>query len=595
MDLPVPGGPMSKDMLDHITTSVILLSVMSNKTAFSYLRFSSPRQEWGDSERRQESLAKEYCAIHGLKLSEKNFADRGISAWKGANRRGALGELLNLLKPGDYLLIEDNDRLSREDPLTAMNLLHSIVFKGVTVITLRDGSIITRENFFNLSIFLPSIVKSALANEENQKKSMRIKESWISRRKKMVEGQFIGGKIPFWLNKNADGALSIIEERAKTIRKIFDMAYGGMGFRSIMHKLATNKTSTFRANVHWSKGGINYLLRNIAVYGAIQPYILDNKKRVPTGEPIENYYPAILTKDKFLAVQNKIAKRITYGGGRAGDNVSNLFSGICKCSKCGDSIILTKKGAHDTSYLTCSAYHWHHQCRSSIINYYMVEKALLDYIAKDADAIQYFSSDDSAQQMQQRIDETKALLLDVEQKVSKLTDLVEQSDAPEPLVLRLKERIAEQHKLKDQLAVLIGNQYAKTNRVSVTSIVMELRKYLAVGTKVTLGPEVLAQLEADRPKLYADRLMMREAFRNSVASMVLDAANKRLTVRWNSGTVSVIEMMCKRQGQKKAIYLYRTQLNGNLMSDWISIGSIFDRTPATAALCQPPAPALPTR
>jgi hypothetical protein len=225
----------------------------------------------------------------------------------------------------------------------------------------------------------------------------------------------------------------------------------------------------------------------------------------------------------------------------------------------------------------------------------MVEKALLDYIAKDADAIQYFSSDDSAQQMQQRIDETKALLLDVEQKVSKLTDLVEQSDAPEPLVLRLKERIAEQHKLKDQLAVLIGNQYAKTNRVSVTSIVMELRKYLAVGTKVTLGPEVLAQLEADRPKLYADRLMMREAFRNSVASMVLDAANKRLTVRWNSGTVSVIEMMCKRQGQKKAIYLYRTQLNGNLMSDWISIGSIFDRTPATAALCQPPAPALPTR
>ena len=565
---------LQEETLDRITTYAII-ALMSNNTVFSYLRFSSPRQEWGDSERRQESLAKEYCAMHGLTLSDKNFADRGISAWKGANRRGALGELLKLLKPGDRLLIEDNDRLSREDPLTAMNLLHSIVFNGVSVITLRDGGIITKDNFFHLSVFLPSIVKSALANEENQKKSMRIKEAWVGRRKKMAEGQFIGGKLPFWLNKDADGAISIIEKRATTIRKIFDMAYGGMGFRSIMHKLAKDNTSTFRANTHWSKGGISYLLRNIAVYGAIQPYILNNKKRVPTGEPIENYYPAILTKEKFLAVQNKITKRITYGGGRAGDKVSNLLSGICKCSKCGESIILTQKGAHETSYLTCSAYHWHHQCSRSIINYYMVENTLLDYIAKDVDAIQYFSSDDSAQQMQQKIDETKAVLLDVEQKISKLTDLVEKSDAPEPLVLRLKERIAEQHKLKEQLAVLIGNQYAKTNRVSVTSVVMDFKKYLNdAGTKVTLGPEVLAQMEADRPKLYADRLMMREAFRNSVASMALDAANKRLTIHWNSGTISVVEMMYKRQGQNKTIYLYRTQLNGKSMSDWTSIGSI---------------------
>ena len=29
------------------------------KTVYSYLRFSFPKQEWGDSERRQESLAKE--------------------------------------------------------------------------------------------------------------------------------------------------------------------------------------------------------------------------------------------------------------------------------------------------------------------------------------------------------------------------------------------------------------------------------------------------------------------------------------------------------------------------------------------------------
>lgn len=550
---------------------------MSTKTIFSYLRFSSPRQEWGDSERRQENLAKDYCDKHSLILSEKSFADRGISAWKGANRRGALGELLSLLKPGDYLLIEDNDRLSREDPLTAMNLLHSIVFKGVTVITLRDGNIITQENFFKLSTFLPSIIKSALANEENIKKSMRIKESWVSRRKTMAKGKFIGGKIPFWICKAKDGSLSIIEDRAKVIKHIFDMAYQGMGFRSIMHKLAKENVKTFRANIEWSKGGISYLLRNIAAYGSIQTYIMENKKRVPIGEPIDNYYPAIITKEKFLAVQNKISKRIMYGGGNAGDKASNLFSGICKCSKCGGSIIITNKGRNDISYLACSAYHWHHRCSKSIVNYLQVEKSVLDYITRDTNAIQSFTPDSSRQQLQQKIDEKKAVLDDLHRVVVKLTDLIEGPDAPGPLVARLRERIIERDRLKGELDALLGEQYELNNRVALTSIVTNLQKHLqSAGITVTLGPKVIQKLGMSerQPKISQDRLKIREALRNSVAFMVLELEKKTLTLKWSSGATSMIETMCKRQGQKKAVYYYRAKTNGNPVSNWISIGAI---------------------
>jgi DNA invertase Pin-like site-specific DNA recombinase len=549
----------------------------NTKTVFSYLRFSSPRQEWGDSERRQENLAKDYCDKHGLILSERSFADRGISAWKGANRRGALGELLNLLKAGDCLLIEDNDRLSREDPLTAMNLLHSIVFKGVTVITLRDGNVINSANFFNLSTFLPSIVKSALANEENQKKSMRIKESWITRRKNMAEGTFIGGKIPFWIAKTADGSLSFIEDRAKVIRHIFDLAYGGMGFRSIMHRLASAKVPTFRRNTEWSKGGVSYLLKNIAVYGSIQPYILENKKRVPIGEAIEDYYPAIITKERFLAVQNKVAKRIMYGGGHVGMNVPNLFSGVCRCSSCGGSIIITHKGKKEISYLACSAYHWHHKCTKSIVNYLQVETSLLDYIAKDTKAIQYFSTDTSLQQLQQKIDEKEASLNDLQSTVTRLTDLIEKTEAPEPLVARLRLRMAEHNVLKNEVDSLSGQQYELVNRVSLTSIVADLKRYLqSAGVPVALGPEVIRKLGLNQhaPVIKLDRLQLREAFRNSVASMTADLASKTIAVTWKSGATSAIEMMCKRQGQQKAIYLYRSRTNCNPVSDWISIGAI---------------------
>jgi DNA invertase Pin-like site-specific DNA recombinase len=86
--------------------------------AYSYISFSSPPQEWGDSERRKEQMAKDYCAKNGLTLSEKSFRDRGISAWKGKNRSNVLDELLKTLKTGDTLLIEDNDRLGREVPLS---------------------------------------------------------------------------------------------------------------------------------------------------------------------------------------------------------------------------------------------------------------------------------------------------------------------------------------------------------------------------------------------------------------------------------------------------------------------------------------------
>ena len=486
-----------------------------------------------------------------------------------------MGDLLKILKPGDYLLIEDNDRLSREDPLAAMNLLHGIVFKGVTVITLRDGDIITKDNFFNLSTFLPSIVKSALANEENVKKSMRIKESWQTRRKTMATGKFIGGRHPFWLQRNPDKTLSIIEERASVIRGIFDMAYKGMGFRSIMHALAKDTVPTFRRNKRWSKGGVSYLLKNIAVYGAIQPYSLENKKRKPVGDPIEGYYPAIVKKGKYLAVQEKISKRLMFGGGSCGTKVSNLFSGICKCSKCGENMILSNKGRHDTSYLACSSYHWHHTCTKAIINYIQVEKCLLDYIIKEPSAIQHFSHDDSSQQAQQKIEEKKALLHDVEQRVARLTDRLEGPDAPEPLMLRLRERMAEQEKIKQEIDRLTGEQYAKANTVSISSIVSNWTKYLTrAGITVTISPLVQAKIIAEQSKAFENRLALKEAFRNSVKQMQLDVENKRLSITWNSNITSVIEMTCKRMGRAKAVYLYRTSTNSSPLSEWVNIGAI---------------------
>ena len=78
------------------------------KNVYSYIRWSTERQNFGDNERRQLQAAESWCAKRGLKLSDRTFTDRGTSAFKGPNRsEERLGELLKITRPGDTFLIED--------------------------------------------------------------------------------------------------------------------------------------------------------------------------------------------------------------------------------------------------------------------------------------------------------------------------------------------------------------------------------------------------------------------------------------------------------------------------------------------------------
>ena len=87
--------------------------------AYSYLRFSTPEQMKGDSQRRQLEAAQSYAREKGLELDEQlTFHDLGVSGFRGANattgklkafRRAIEDELV---EAGSYLLVEDFDRLS---------------------------------------------------------------------------------------------------------------------------------------------------------------------------------------------------------------------------------------------------------------------------------------------------------------------------------------------------------------------------------------------------------------------------------------------------------------------------------------------------
>ncbi len=74
---------------------------MTKPKAYSYLRFSTPDQQKGDSKRRQIELVRRYADTHGLDLDAVlTFHDLGVSAYRGKNRDAALGAFISAAEDG---------------------------------------------------------------------------------------------------------------------------------------------------------------------------------------------------------------------------------------------------------------------------------------------------------------------------------------------------------------------------------------------------------------------------------------------------------------------------------------------------------------
>jgi hypothetical protein len=88
------------------------------------------------------------------------------------------------------------------------------------------------------------------------------------------------------------------------------------------------------------------------VYGRYIPFTrAKGVKRQEDGQPIDNYYPEIISKEKFLAVRTHCQDRVNKGG-RDKATGENLFSGMLECGNCGGPVAYANKG-NGLVYLVC--------------------------------------------------------------------------------------------------------------------------------------------------------------------------------------------------------------------------------------------------
>jgi DNA invertase Pin-like site-specific DNA recombinase len=298
----------------------------------SYLRFSSAEQIKGDSTRRQLDMSERYAAERGWEI-DKSMSDKGVSAFRGSNATsGALSTLLQLVKDGkiprgSVLLVESLDRLSRNEISEALELFLGLVRSGIRLVTLADGYEY-RQGQLELSNLMYSLMVMSRAHEESATKSRRIGEAWKAKRQR-IDKEPLTGMVPAWLSV-LNGKIVVDRQKASVVKRIFAMAIEGRGITHIVKALNTDKSSIGWRCDYWQRSYISKILHSRAVIGEFQPHkvIHQNGKRTrtPTGEPMKNYYPAVVDEQDFYAAQAALKSRINHTG--PSSKYLNLFKGL---------------------------------------------------------------------------------------------------------------------------------------------------------------------------------------------------------------------------------------------------------------------------
>ncbi|HZW13305.1 MAG TPA: recombinase family protein [Noviherbaspirillum sp.] len=432
--------------------------------AYSYVRFSTPVQLHGDSMRRQLDASRRYTAEHNLILDETlNVHDLGVSAFTGSNvERGALGKFISAIDegrvaPNSFLLVESLDRLSRLPVPDALQIFQAIINRGITIVTLTDSAAYSKEKLKNdWTPLIMALVSMSRAHEESAVKSRRITEAWKQKKERVKSNkEVMSGRCPWWLKPSADGSkYEINEEKAGTVRLMFQLAKDGLGNVSIAKYLNEREIPTAQHAKYWQNSTVGFNLQNIAVIGVLQ-LDQDNNGRTTTNTFVEDYYPSIIGKELFYEVQALRASRrrgaTTVNAGRKGQ-CYNIFQGTARCGYCGGPVHIRRKPGFNTGFLYCAKSLQGGGCIGVSYNVRNLERELLTFARElnIAKVLGESSQVDSLTAKQSELAACTGKLEELERRLNNLATALETGGDVRFLVERMRNAEAELNELKKQ-------------------------------------------------------------------------------------------------------------------------------------------------
>ncbi|MFB6459297.1 recombinase family protein [Bradyrhizobium tunisiense] len=507
--------------------------------AYSYVRFSTPSQQEGASFARQMDKATKFALDHGLTLdTELNMTDIGVSAYRGKNARtGALAGFLeavhkNYVPEGSYLLVENIDRLSRDDFFEAQTLFQQLIVSGINIAVLSTGEVYSHDRLKKQPYDIMYIVAEQIrANQESARKSQLIGDAKARKKKRLIEhgleGKPYTRQTPAWITwSDEDKRYELIPDRTEIVREMFDRMAAGDGLTRIARDLNERGVPTWgrsgkqRTADHWRTSYIRKVLTSTAPIGTFTPHTTAHDedtraRRDQPMDPVENLFPAAVDADTYWKVNRKLSTKAARGR-NARQPPKSIVSGIAFCATCGHAITRVAKG--DYVYLVCSRANMKAgECRYLAVRYEAVETALKSNVHQ---LIKEAPRGKSTAELEREIERLQANADAAEQKTFDLAELAAQERSP---AARRALRDTEQQ-LKD-----------------LQKRLRELRSQRDTLTTASVKDRLKAVQQALSGKM--DVVEINKALRDAMRRIVIDPEQGHLWIRWHHSD-EVQDILC---------------------------------------------------
>jgi DNA invertase Pin-like site-specific DNA recombinase len=322
--------------------------------AYSYLRFSSSAQADGDSVRRQTALRDGWLKRHPVVRLDTSLSlvDAGVSGYRGEHRtngRHALASFVDLVRrgrvpAGSFLIVENLDRLTRENPVVSIPAVLELISLGVRVVQLAPVEIVYDAEMDQGKLMF-MLWELARGHGESKRKSGLCGEAWMNKKQEARDGRKAHGKaVPAWLEL-AGGAYRVKEDAGRAVRRIFQLSAGGLGTLAITARLNAEKVRPIgRADV-WHRSYVAKVLDNRAVLGEYQP-MKGHRGRVADGDPVPGYFPAVITETEWDQAHGaKLARNNRCGRPGKKGTGSYVFQGLLRCALDDCALhVITRRG-----------------------------------------------------------------------------------------------------------------------------------------------------------------------------------------------------------------------------------------------------------
>lgn len=298
----------------------------------------------------------------------------------------------------NLVIVKDLSRLGRDHIMTGYYVETFFPENGIRFISMQEGY----DNAVNQASNDSSTFIFACNDYYSKQNSVKIKNVLNDKRR---NGKFIGSAPSYGYLRDPEdkGHLIPNPEYAPIVKKIFDMAYEGVGLSEITTYLNDNKIKTpsslKRKNPHarnkynpiWTVSSVKKILKNQMYVGdmvqSVQTkvsYKSKKKKTLPKGnwDIVKNTHEPIVDRIIFDKVQNNVKRT----------NVTNitkrdkrLFENLLYCKECGNTLTITYRKNHDYWTINCNRYSRdpkRRMCEPHFIPYDKLEVALLDAIKK---------------------------------------------------------------------------------------------------------------------------------------------------------------------------------------------------------------------